>query len=151
MLPNQRYVGCCQSVSELRRKLFSCVRKIGVSHQTELIILADGARWISQLAKTQYPQARLILDWWHLKKRVGETVDWLIHHGLCQKDAINWGQQLRDWLWRRKAVAVLQSGRSLGQQLGLSPPVDKPQTKLGQTSLQSFYLYLRNNLDSIVD
>ena len=38
-----------------------------------------------------------------------------------------------------------------GQQLGLSPPVNKAQTKLGQTSLQSFYLYLRNNLDSIVD
>jgi hypothetical protein len=35
--------------------------------------------------------------------------------------------------------------------LGLSPPADKSQTKLGQTSLQSFYLYLRNNLDSIVD
>ena len=103
------------------------------------------------LAKTQYPQARLILDWWHLKKRVGETVDWLKHHGLGRKDATNWGRQLRDWLWRGKAVAALQSGRSLGQQLGLSPPVDKPQTKLGQTSLQSFYLYLRNNLDSIVD
>ena len=124
---------------------------MGVKEETELIVLADGARWINQLVKTQYPQARLILDWWHLKKRVGEPVDWLKHHGLGRKDATNWGQQLRNWLWQGKAVAALQSCRSLGQQLGLSPPVDKPQTKLGQTSLQSFYLYLRNNLDSIVD
>ena len=35
--------------------------------------------------------------------------------------------------------------------MGLSPPEDKPQTELGETSLQSFYLYLRNNFDSIVD
>ena len=66
-------------------------------------------------------------------------------------DATNWGRQLRDWLWQGKTVAALQSCRSLGQQLGLSRPVNKAQTKLGQTSLQSFYLYLRNNLDSMVD
>ena len=125
LLLNKQYVGSCQSVSEFGQRLFCCATEMG--------------------------EARLILDWWHLKKRVGETVDWLIHHGLGRKDATNWGRQLRDWLWRGKAVAALQSCRSLGQQLGLSPPADKSQTKLGQTSLQSFYLYLRNNLDSIVD
>ena len=151
LLLNKQYVGSCQSVSEFGQRLFCCATEMGVKKETQLIVLADGARWISQLAKTQYPQARLILDWWHLKKRVGETVDWLKQYGLGRKDATNWGRQLRDWLWRGKAVAAMQSCRSLGQQLGLSPPVDKPQTKLGQTSLQSFYLYLRNNLDSIVD
>ena len=30
-------------------------------------------------------------------------------------------------------------------------PADKSQTQLGESSLQSFYLYLRNNLNSIVD
>ena len=51
VLLNQRYVGRYQSVLVLSRKLFSCVRKMGVNYQTELIILADGARWISQLAQ----------------------------------------------------------------------------------------------------
>ena len=35
--------------------------------------------------------------------------------------------------------------------MGLAPPVDKSQTQLGESSLQSFYLQLRNNLNSIVD
>ncbi|MDP6598036.1 MAG: hypothetical protein QGI86_19500 [Candidatus Poribacteria bacterium] len=113
--------------------------------------MADRARWISQLVKSQYPQARLRLDWWQLKKRVEETVDWLKHHGLGRKDATNWGRQLPDWLWPGKALAARQSGPSLGQQLGLSRPVNKAQAKLGQTSLPLFYLYLRNNLDSMVD
>ncbi len=30
-------------------------------------------------------------------------------------------------------------------------PADKSQTQLGESSLQSFYLYLRNNFNSIVD
>ena len=36
--------------------------------------------------------------------------------------------------------------------MGLAAPADKSQTQLlGDSNLQSFYLYLRNNLNSIVD
>jgi len=151
LLLNKQYVGSCQPVKEFGEKLFCCARDFGINDQTEHIILADGARWITKLAKTQYPLAKLILDWWHLNKRVWETVDWLKHHGLSAKDARNWGQRVRDWLWRGKAIVALQYCVSLGKQMGLSPPEDKPQTQLGETSLQSFYLYLNNNFDSIID
>ena len=140
MLLNQRYVGRCQSVSELSRKLFSCVRKMGISYQTELI----------QLAQRQYPRAKLILDWWPLKKRLWQTLDWLQQHGLSSKDGCDWGGQISDWLWRGKVGVALQSCIGLGQQMGLAAPADKSQTPLGESSLQSFYLYFRNNLDSIV-
>lgn len=151
LLLNKQYVGSCQTVKEFGEKLFCCARDMGVNDSTEHIILGDGARWITKLARTQYPNAQLILDWWHLNKRVWETVDWLKHHGLSVKDARNWGRRVRDWLWRGEAKAALQSCVRLGKRLGLSPPVGKSQTKLGETSLQSFYLYLRNNFDSIVD
>ena len=72
---------------------------MGVKQETQLIVLADGAGWISQLTKSQYPQARLRLDWWHLKKRVEETADWLKQYKLGRKDATKWGRQLPDWLW----------------------------------------------------
>ena len=96
--------------------------EVGVTDQSQLITLADGTRWISQLAKTQYPQARLILDWGHLEKHLWQTVG-----------------------------AALQSCLGLGQQMELSAPADKTQTQLGESSLQSFYLYPRNNSNSIVD
>ena len=151
VLQNKRYVGTCLSVSELSQKLFSCARKMGVTDQSRLIILADGARWISQLAQRQYPKAKLILDWWHLKKRLWQTVDWLKRHGLPSKDSHDWAGQISDWLWRGKVGAALQSCIDLGQQMGLAAPADKSQTQLGESSLQSFYLYLRNNFNSIVD
>ena len=75
---------------------------MGVTDQSPLIILADGARWISQLAQRQYPKAKLILDWWHLKKRLWQTVDWLKRHGLPSKDSHDWAGQISDWLWRGK-------------------------------------------------
>ena len=61
---------------------------MGLTDQSQLIILADGAGWISQLAQRQYPKAKLILDWWHLKKRLWQTVDWLKRHGLWSKIAV---------------------------------------------------------------
>ena len=151
VLLNKRYVGTCLSVSELSRKLFPGARKMGVTDQSQLIILADGARWISQLAHRQYPKAKLILDWWHLKKRLWQTVDWLKRHGLSSKDGRDWAGLIGDWLWRGKTGAALQSCLGFDQQMGLESPADKSQTQLGESSLQSFYLYLKNNLDSIVD
>ena len=91
---------------------------MGVTDQSQLIILADGARWISQLAQRQYPKAKLILDWWHLKKRLWQTVDWLKRHGLPSKDGRDGAGRIGDWLWRGKVGAALQSCIGLGQQGG---------------------------------
>ena len=97
---------------------------MGVTDQSQLIILSDGARWISQLAHRQYPKAKLILDWWHLKKRLWQTVDWLKREGLSSKDGRDWGRRISDWLWRGKVGGA----------------ADKSQTQLGESNLQSFYL-----------
>ena len=84
-------------------------------------------------------------------KVLWQTVDWLKQHGLSSKDRCNWAGQISDSLWRGKVGAALQSCIGSGQQMELASPADKSQTQLGESSLQSFYLYLRNNLNSIVD
>jgi len=134
VLLNKRYVGRCLSVSEWSRKLFSCAHKMGVADQSQLIILADGARWISQLAQRQYPSAKLILDWWQLKKQPWQTVDWLKRHGLWSKDGVT---------GRDKSVIGYDGEK-------LVPPYN-PVLAWANSSLQSFYLDLKNNLDSVVD
>jgi len=60
---------------------------MGIDDQERLVILSDGARWVSQLAPRQYLSTRLILDWWQLKKRLWQTVNWLKGHGLSSKDS----------------------------------------------------------------
>ncbi len=83
LLLNKQYVGSCQPVKEFGEKLFCCVRDFGVNDQTEHIILAEspslfarepGARWITKLARTQYPKAQLILDWSHSIELSGKVI-----------------------------------------------------------------------------
>ena len=69
-LLNKQYVGTLQSVPQFSQQLFTTARGMGIDNQEQLVILSDGARWINKLAQTQYPKATLILDWWHLKRRV---------------------------------------------------------------------------------
>jgi len=85
VLLNKQYTGTFFSVEAFSEKLFTTAKAMGIDNQPELVILSDGARWITKLAKTQYPQATLILDWWHLKERVWETVNWLKARGLIRK------------------------------------------------------------------
>ena len=73
-LLNKQYVGTLQSVLEFGQQLFTTARGMGIDNQEQLVVLSDGARWINKLAQTQYPKATLILDWWHLKRRVWPTV-----------------------------------------------------------------------------
>ena len=121
VLLNKQYTGTFEPVSVFSEKLFTTARAMGIDNQPELVILSDGARWITKLAKTQYPKATLILDWWHLKERVWETVAWLKPNRLPRKDALVWGRQLINCLWHGKALAALQSIVILGKQLGFSP------------------------------
>ena len=60
-LLNKQYVGTLQSVQQFSRQLFTTARGMGIDNQEQLVVLADGARWINKLAQTQYPKATLIL------------------------------------------------------------------------------------------
>jgi hypothetical protein len=62
-LLNKQYVGTLQSVLQFSQQLFTTARSMGIDNQEQLVILSDGARWISQLAQRQDPRAKLILDW----------------------------------------------------------------------------------------
>ena len=85
-LLNKQYVGTLQSVQQFGQQLFTSARGMGIDNQEQLLILSDGARWINKLAQTQYPKASLILDWWHLKRRVWQTVRGLSGDGLSAQD-----------------------------------------------------------------
>ena len=74
ILLNKQYVGTFHPSEKFSEKLFCCAKEMGISDSTELIILGDGARWIGKIAKTQYPQATLILDWWHLRNESGKRL-----------------------------------------------------------------------------
>jgi len=58
-----------------------------------LIFLSDGALWLSQLIKTHYPQATLILDFYHLMSYIGQA-------------AFGNTQQGREWIDQQRKLLL---------------------------------------------
>ena len=122
-----------------------------VTDKTELIILGDGARWITKLAKTQYPKATLVLDWWRLKQRVWERVDHLKQEMLKALPARKWGKHLTSLLWRGKAKAALKAILKLCKRLGIDLTFHQNQKRLGESSLPVLFHYIWHNQSAIID
>ena len=148
-LLNKQYVGTLQSVLPFSQQLFTTARSMGIDNQEQLVILSDGARWINKLAQTQYPKASLILDWWHLKRRVWQTVRGLQGDGLSVQDGPDWGRKWIDSLWRGQATETLKSIMILASQLG-GAALDQP-AQLAERSLPALHQFISNNQTAIID
>ena len=122
---------------------------MGIDNQEQLVILSDGARWINKLAQTQYPKATLILDWWHLKRRVWQTVRGLPADELSDQERQAWGQQWIDQLWRGQSRQTLKSILVLASQLA-EPPLDQP-AQLAERSLPALHQFISNNQAAMID
>ena len=122
---------------------------MGIDNQEQLVILSDGARWINKLAQTQDPKATLILDWWHLKRRVWQTVRGLPADELSDQERQAWAQQWIDQLWRGQSSQTLQSIMILAPQLG-GQPSEKP-AQLEERSLLALHQFISNNRAAIID
>lgn len=153
ILLNKQYVGTFNDSNKFGEKLYCCAKDMGVSEQTELVILGDGARWIWRLARMRYPSATLILDWWHLKQRVWETVDYLKQtHFFSDKDALRWGRRLIRKLWHGDTDRALKFVLQLGEQLKIEFPVTaRERNELSRKSLPLLYEYISNNQEAIVN
>jgi hypothetical protein len=70
----------------------------------DLIFISDGAVWLRQLMTTHYPQATLILDFWHLMSYIG-TVGVAAYRN--QKSQIDWIEGQRNLLLNSDLDSVL--------------------------------------------
>ncbi|MFB3041319.1 MAG: hypothetical protein ACE1ZS_05890 [Candidatus Poribacteria bacterium] len=153
ILLNKQYVGTFNDSNKFGEKLYCCAKDMGISEQTELVILGDGARWIWRLARMRYPFATLILDWWHLKQRVWETIDYLKQtHFFSDKDALRWGRRLVRMLWHGETNGALKFVLKLGEQLKIEFPVTaRERNELNRKSLPLLYEYISNNQEAVVN
>ena len=151
ILLNKQYVGTFHHSQKFSDKLYCCAKEMGIDDQTELVILGDGAQWVNRIAKTWYPDATLILDWWHLKKRVWDTADYLKPNYLNKEQALKWGKELVASLWRGETNKALTTIRQLSREkaIDLHPKVSSKD--LYQRSLPALYHYIKNNQRLIVD
>jgi hypothetical protein len=76
----------------------------------DLVFISDGAIWLRQLMATHYPQATLILDFWHLMSYVGQVG---VAAYRTQKRQDEWIEEQRRLLLNSELDAVLTHIKAL--------------------------------------
>lgn len=74
-LDSTTYVGGFETAAEFGRRLREEARRRGLGRAVKVVFLGDGAAWIWELARVNFPMAILIVDLYHALERL---------HELCQ-------------------------------------------------------------------
>jgi hypothetical protein len=115
-------------------QLLMLARRSGYHRARLRAFIADGARWLWDVAELQFPDAVQILDWFHLSERVHGAAAAIFGPGT--PEASQFSKARLDELWNGRSSQTLSELRSLRKQLRAA---DK------RESLRTLITYLDNN------
>jgi Uncharacterised protein family (UPF0236) len=101
-LTERHYVASFASADDFGKRVYREALTLGLAAAPQLVVLGDGAAWISELTAYHFPQAERRLDLWHLLTRAHEAVQ---AEGLTEVVAETVWAELRELL-RQGAVAA---------------------------------------------
>lgn len=95
------YVGSFEAAADFGSRIRAEARRRGLGRAAKVVFIGDGAAWIWELARVNFPMAILILDLYHALERLHELCD-----GLYGKDT-PWAARMKQrWTARLKADQV---------------------------------------------
>jgi len=92
-------------IDALKQQLWAEAMRHGLGQTQEVLIIADGAVWIWNLAADRFPRARQRLDPWHALQHL-----WAVAHALHPEDeaaAVAWIKPLKERLLDSQGVEVI--------------------------------------------
>lgn len=102
-------------VDDLRHQLFAEAQRHGLAQADKVLVIADGALWIWNLAGDRFAQAQQRLDYYHASQHL-----WAVAHALHPQDeaaARAWIQPLIKKLKAGRAVSLLNDLHNLARRL----------------------------------
>ena len=99
------YVTTRWGIDTLRSQLYAEAVRRGLHHAKQVLIVADGAVWIWNLAQDRFPQARQQLDLFHAKQHLWTVAHEL--HGSGSAQARAWVEPLLKQLENGQAPRVI--------------------------------------------
>jgi len=66
------FVGAIESAEDFGWRMYGEAVRRGLSKAEQMVILADGAQWIKNLAQMHFPEAKLIIDLYHARQHLSE-------------------------------------------------------------------------------
>ena len=127
------YIGSFEGAAEFGLLLRQEAQRRGAARATKIIFIGDGAAWIWELARVNFPGAVLILDFYHALQHVHGLVDalWGKESPEGKKRIKRW----KGWLLKGKAPELIKQAR---RELASALDTEKTQKEIA---------YLENNLE----
>ena len=122
---------CCE---EFSWQLLLLARRVGYHRARLRAFLADGARWLWEMAGTHFPDAVQILDWYHLSEHVHQAA--AVLYGQGSPAARDFCEALQSDLWEGRSREALARLRQLRRPL---------RAKAKCEALRKLINYVRNN------
>jgi hypothetical protein len=122
-------------VDDLRQQLFAEAQRQGLAQANKVLVIADGALWIWNLAGDRFAQAQQRLDYYHASQHL-----WAVAHALHPED------ETAARAWIKPLLKKLKAGRALSLLNDLHRLARRLRKKKRQ-ALASELNYLENHRD----
>lgn len=102
-------------VEGLRQQLFAEAQRHGLAQASKVLVVADGAVWIWNLADDRFGQAQQRLDYYHASQHL-----WAVAHALHPEDEVaarTWIKPLLRKLKQGRALSLLNDLRTVAKRL----------------------------------
>ena len=136
-IKRKKYVSSlAEGVEKFRKMLHAVSIEKGAKIAKEIVILGDGAPWISKIKEDYYPEATFILDWYHATEKLWVTARELFRDNTqkCRE----WVEPLESLLWDGKVDQLIKEITKQAMK-----------RKKNQTPLFSLRTYYMNNKDNM--
>lgn len=100
------YVATMQRAAPFADLLLTEARRRNMGAATETVFISDGAKWLKEIARTRFPQATRILDFYHAAEHLHELIHLLLPPG--SSEAKRRAKKWIGWLLRDKVDDIIQ-------------------------------------------
>ncbi len=104
VITERGYVATRQGLESFEKQLYAEALQRGLSQAESVLVLADGAAWIWNIAQNRFKEAVHRVDFWHVSEHLWTVARDL--YGQGTPEARQWVQPLLRWLKRRKDGAL---------------------------------------------
>ena len=130
-----RYVGTMGDAQDLSRRLSTEALKMGLSENTEVVAIGDGAHWIWNMMEATMPKSRVeIIDFYHASEKLWEVSRARV--GEESPRTQHWARRWKEKLYDGKVEACMGAMRRL-----------KPRTSESKETVRKTIAYFQNNRD----
>ncbi|HEV2209645.1 MAG TPA: hypothetical protein VG167_12770 [Verrucomicrobiae bacterium] len=130
VISQRGYVATRLGLEALMAQLYREAIQRGLGQARQVLVIADGAVWIWNLAKDRFPQARQQLDLWHAEEHLWAVAHDL--HGRGTPEARTWVEPLLQQVRDDQTTAVIATLAEL------KPRLQEAEQKKLQTQIEYF-------------